>query len=64
MLYTVPTTVSVNKKSIDSIASWFPEVIIDQQQLKISAGKNEAYPYIKSNIVVVALKDNVMYFFR
>ncbi len=64
VLYTVPATVSVNKKSIDSIAEWFPEVIIDQQQLKISAGKNEAYPYSKNNTVVVALKDSVLYFFK
>jgi hypothetical protein len=63
-LYTVPTIVSVSKKSIDSIAGWFPEVIIDQQQLKISVGKNEVYPYSKSNTVVVALKDSVLYFFR
>lgn len=64
VLYTVPATVSVNKKSIDSIASWFPEVTIDQQQLKISAGENEAYPYSKTNTVVVALRDSVLYFFR
>lgn len=64
VLYTVPATVSVNKKSIDSIASWFPEVIIDQQQLKISVGKNQAYPYSKNNTVVIALKDSVLYFFR
>jgi hypothetical protein len=64
VLYKVPATVSVSKKSIDSIANWFPEVIIDQQQLKISVNKNQAYPYSKSNIVVVALKDSVLYFFR
>lgn len=60
----IPDTVIVNKKSVDSITTWFPEVKINKQALKIGINENAAYSFNKANSVVVALKDNVLYFFR
>ncbi len=63
-LYAMPTAIVVNQKPIDSIATWFPEVKINKQELKIGVLANEAYSFNKTNTVVVAIKDSVVYFFR
>lgn len=61
---TIPGTVTVCKKSLDSVNYYYPAQQINLNDGTIITDKLESFKFSKSQTVVIALKDSCLYIFK
>jgi hypothetical protein len=59
----VPDSIFMYQKPLDSIAVYFPEVIIDNTKGEIGTTGKRFFPFSKQKTIVIALKNNALYIF-
>jgi hypothetical protein len=63
-LNSVPASLIVYEKPVDSITAFFSEIKFSKQNLKISIGQNDIFSFTENNTSVIALKGDTLFFFK